>query len=123
MSSDEFEAFVAHAGLDARWVRSIASCLRLQWRLDWSETGLTEGAMKRVGAYDAKTNLGRLLDEVAAGETITITRHGVPVAVLSPPGPDRRTADAAATGLRAFRATHRLAGLSIRELIEEGRRR
>lgn len=79
--------------------------------------------MKRVGAYEAKTNLGRLLDEVAAGETITITKHGVPVAVLTPPGPDRRRAQAAAAGLRAFRATHRLGGATIRELIEDGRRR
>lgn len=77
--------------------------------------------MKRVGAYEAKTNLGRLLDEVAAGETVTITKHGVPVAVLAPPGPDRRTAEAAAAGLRAFRSTHRLAGATVRELIEEGR--
>ncbi len=79
--------------------------------------------MKRIGAYEAKTNLARLLDEVAAGETITITKHGVPVAVLAPPGPDRRTAEAAAEGLRAFRATHRLGRLKIRDLIEEGRRR
>jgi prevent-host-death family protein len=79
--------------------------------------------VKRVGAYEAKTNLGRLLEEVAAGETITITKHGVPVAVLAPPGPDRARTHAAAAGLRAFRATHRLAGATIRELIEEGRRR
>ena len=78
--------------------------------------------MKRVGAYEAKTNLGRLLEEVAAGETVTITKHGVPVAVLAPPGPDRARTHAAAAGLRAFRATHRLAGATIRELIEEGRR-
>ena len=79
--------------------------------------------MKRVGAYEAKTNLARLLDEVAAGESITITKHGVPVAVLHPPRADRRAAGAAAAGLRAFRSTHRLAGSTVRELIEEGRRR
>ena len=39
--------------------------------------------MKTVGSYEAKTHLPRLLDEVAAGETITITKHGVPVATLS----------------------------------------
>lgn len=79
--------------------------------------------MKRIGAYEAKTNLARLLDEVAAGATITITKHGVPVAVLTPPGSDRRAAGAAAAGLRAFRAKHRLGGVTLRELIEEGRRR
>ena len=41
--------------------------------------------MRQVGAYEAKTHLPRLLDEVAAGATITITKHGVPVALLVPP--------------------------------------
>lgn len=39
-----------------------------------------------VGVYEAKTHLPRLLDRVARGETITITRHGKPVAVLRPVG-------------------------------------
>ncbi|MDQ3779529.1 MAG: type II toxin-antitoxin system prevent-host-death family antitoxin [Chloroflexota bacterium] len=46
--------------------------------------------MKTVGAYEAKTHLSQLLDEVAAGESITITRHGVPVARLVPPTDLRR---------------------------------
>jgi prevent-host-death family protein len=41
--------------------------------------------MDSVGAYEAKTHLAQLLKRVARGETITITRHGVPVAVLAPP--------------------------------------
>lgn len=79
--------------------------------------------MKTVGAYEAKTNLPRLLDEVAAGESITITKHGVPVATLVPARVGRDAARGAADGLRRFRATHSLGGLSIRELIDEGRRR
>lgn len=79
--------------------------------------------MRRVGAYEAKTNLPRLLDEVAAGESITITKHGVPVASLVPARPGRVGARAAADELRRFRASHRLNGISIRELIDEGRRR
>ena len=79
--------------------------------------------MRRIGAYEAKTHLPRLLDEVAAGETITITKHGQAVAVLAPARPERTAAVAAADGLRAFRRGHRLKGLRIRELIEEGRRR
>jgi prevent-host-death family protein len=78
--------------------------------------------MKTVGAYEAKTHLPRLLEEVAAGETITITKHGVPVAVLSPIRPDRDRSRAAADKLRAIRDRHPLDGISIRELIEEGRR-
>lgn len=79
--------------------------------------------MKRVGAYEAKTHLAQLLDEVERGETITITRHGVPVAKLVPPDGKRRyDVDEAIEKLLELRKGLRLDGLSIREMIEEGRR-
>jgi prevent-host-death family protein len=79
--------------------------------------------MRRIGAYEAKTHLPRLLDEVANGEAITITKHGVAVAVLAPASArPAQTVNAAIAGLRAFRRTHPLEGLSLRELIDEGRR-
>ncbi len=78
--------------------------------------------MKQVGVYDAKTQLPRLLEEVERGETVTITRHGKPVARLVPVGGRRRTAGEAIEALLAFREQHSLDGLDIRELIEEGRR-
>jgi prevent-host-death family protein len=79
--------------------------------------------MRRIGSYEAKTHLASLLDEVARGETITITKHGVPVAVLAPPRESRSTGvHEAVAGLRAFRRGHDLGGLTIRELIDEGRR-
>ena len=37
-----------------------------------------------IGAHEAKTNLGQLLDRVEGGEVIVITRHGAPVARLVP---------------------------------------
>ena len=79
--------------------------------------------MTEVGAYEAKTHLSRLLERVASGERITITRHGVPVARLVPaePGPARPLAETVAE-LKAFRMGRRLGDLSLRELIEEGRR-
>jgi prevent-host-death family protein len=79
--------------------------------------------MTTVGSYEAKTHLSSLLDRVAKGESITITRHGTPMAVLQPfgagPKPDPVTA---IEHMRAFRRKHPLKGLSIREMIEEGRR-
>jgi prevent-host-death family protein len=79
--------------------------------------------MRRIGSYEAKTHLPRLLDEVARGESITITKHGVPVAVLVPPVESGLAgAHEAAAGLRAFRRSHGLRGLTIRQLIDEGRR-
>lgn len=38
--------------------------------------------MKQVGIFEAKTNLSRLIEQVEKGETVTITRHGKPVAKL-----------------------------------------
>lgn len=40
--------------------------------------------MDTGGEYEAKTHLARLLDRVAGGETVTITRRGRPVARLVP---------------------------------------
>ncbi len=45
---------------------------------------------KSVGVYEAKTHLSRLLDEVAAGEDVVITRRGVVVArLVAPDSPHR----------------------------------
>ena len=41
-------------------------------------------AMSTVGSFEAKTKLAELLDKVEAGETVTITRRGKPVAQLVP---------------------------------------
>jgi prevent-host-death family protein len=40
--------------------------------------------MKTVGTFEAKAHLTRLLERVAAGEQITITRHGTPIARMVP---------------------------------------
>ncbi|MFZ9216666.1 MAG: type II toxin-antitoxin system Phd/YefM family antitoxin [Vulcanococcus sp.] len=40
--------------------------------------------MKCVGAFEAKTHLSRLLEEVEGGEEVLITRHGRAVARLMP---------------------------------------
>ena len=79
--------------------------------------------MKSVGAYEAKTHLPELLERVAKGEKITITKHGVPVATLQPADaakkiPMREIIDQ----MQRFRSQHRLGELTIRDMIEEGRR-
>ncbi len=78
--------------------------------------------MKQIGVYEAKTHLPRLLDEVERGETVTITRHGRPVARLVPVGGRRRTVGEAIDAIREFRKGNTLGDITIRELIEEGRR-
>jgi prevent-host-death family protein len=39
---------------------------------------------KSVGVHEAKTHLSRLLEDVAAGEEVVITRRGEEVAMLVP---------------------------------------
>lgn len=80
---------------------------------------------QEVGAYEAKTHLPRLLDEVAAGRRITITKHGKPVALLVPPlSRGRRPIAETIADLKTFRKAVTLGNgnVSIREMIEEGRR-
>jgi len=78
--------------------------------------------METVGAYEAKTHLPKLLARVAKGERITITKHGVPVAVLQPPD-SSRTQDPKKVirQLRAFRKRHKLGGVALKGMVEEGR--
>jgi prevent-host-death family protein len=78
--------------------------------------------MRSVGAYEAKTHLAELLEDVQRGETIEITKRGVPVAVLSPIVRDRSDRRAVLDELLAFRRDHPLGAVTIRELIDDGRR-
>lgn len=53
---------------------------------------------KEIGAFEAKTHLSKLLDEVERGERIYITRHGKRVAELAPVKPKKRAAFGCAKG-------------------------
>jgi len=79
--------------------------------------------MARVGVYEAKTNLPKLLNRVAKGARITIVRHGVPVAILVPAdGARTRPLAEVIADLRAFGRGRRLKGISLRAAIAHGRR-
>lgn len=77
---------------------------------------------EHVGAYEAKTHLPRLLDEVERGESITITKHGRAVARLVPVKSEAETPDVVIEALRAARVGVRRGEESVRTMIEEGRR-
>lgn len=81
--------------------------------------------MKTIGSYEAKTHLPRLLDEVANGESITITKHGKPVAhLVPPPGAEKPDVDRVIDDWREYRRKHNItlgSGMTIKEMIEEGR--
>lgn len=71
-----------------------------------------------IGAYAAKTHLPALLERVARGESITITRRGKPVAELRPIGTsDPARLQAAMERLNALRRA-RPAGRAPIDLAE-----
>ena len=80
--------------------------------------------METIGAFEAKTHLTALLDRVAKGETITITRHGVPAAILAPigPGPQKLSHQDIVEGMRTLRKRVKAGKMNVRDMVNEGRR-
>jgi len=79
--------------------------------------------MREVGAFEAKNKLGQLLDRVERGEEIIITRRGKAVARLmsAEPGFDREKARRAVAGILEASKGASLGGLTIKDLVNEGR--
>ena len=78
--------------------------------------------MREIGAFEAKTKLGQLLDWVEAGEEVIIARRGRSrCPAWSPDQADRERARGVAARIRARRRGITLGGLSIKDLVNEGR--
>jgi antitoxin (DNA-binding transcriptional repressor) of toxin-antitoxin stability system len=82
--------------------------------------------MTIMGFYEARTHLSELLDHVAKGKKVLITRRGRPAALLGPPPKEeQRDVHHVVQQMLAFRDREgpTLGGrVTIRELINEGRR-
>ena len=80
--------------------------------------------MAFVGASEAKSHLSSLLNRVARGERFTITRHGVPTALLIPVERlvPKISHEEIVEGMRALRKRVKPGKMSVREMIAEGRR-
>jgi prevent-host-death family protein len=80
--------------------------------------------MTSISYYEARTHFSEVLDQVARGKQILITRRGRPAAILSPPPVERtNTVKEVIAQMKALRRGNKLGkGLTIRDLIEEGRR-
>ena len=87
--------------------------------------------MASVSAFEAKTRFGELLDRVAGGEEIVITRHEKPVARIVPEGRySLENVRRAANGLRRLSqqiaqrnaGKPKLTAAEIKSFIEEGRK-
>lgn len=78
-----------------------------------------------LGAFEAKNKFSALLDRVGRGAEFTITKHDRPVARLIPAVAQAQAQaqrKKAAAELRAMSERYSLKGLSVRALIDEGRR-
>lgn len=85
--------------------------------------------MATITAFEAKTRFGELLERVAKGEEVVITRHDKPVARLVPEGAQRLDeVRRSVQGLRDLqqsirrRSKAKLSNREVRSAIEEGRR-
>jgi prevent-host-death family protein len=80
--------------------------------------------MARVGALKAKTHLSDLLNRVSRGEKITITRHGVPVAMLVPVEEARAklSHEKIVEGTRKLRKRIKSSEMNVRDMVTQGRR-
>ena len=80
--------------------------------------------MTSISYYEARTHFSSLLDQVARGKKILITRRGRPAALLTqPPAEARKNVRQVIGAMKALRRGNTLGqGVSIRDLIEEGRR-
>lgn len=80
--------------------------------------------MESVGAFEAKTYLSNLLERVAHGESIIITKHGAPIAKLVPytedQSKDLRNVIKEIHQLRA--CLPRISSARLKKMIEEGRK-
>jgi prevent-host-death family protein len=80
--------------------------------------------MESIGAFEAKTHLAELLDRVARGERITITRYGIPAAVLVPVGETaaKLSHEEIVERMRALRKRVKRGKMRVSDMVKEGRR-
>lgn len=70
--------------------------------------------------FEAKTHFSALIKDAQDGETITVTKNGEPVAQIVPF--QERRSERSEAMRRILGTKARLDGLTVRELIDEGRR-
>jgi prevent-host-death family protein len=80
-----------------------------------------------IGAFEAKNKLSGLLDKVAHGQRVMITRRGKPVALLTDPADLVPQADELSPAdifkkIETIRGRGRSPGCSLKDLVNEGRR-
>lgn len=77
--------------------------------------------MHTVGAFEAKAKIAELLDKVAAGETVLITRRGEAAALLIPPTKIHQDRAKALSEIKRFRKSCKTGKVNIEAFINEDR--
>jgi prevent-host-death family protein len=82
--------------------------------------------MKHYGAFEAKTHFSEILGNVINGEKYIITKHGVQVAMIIPFTQQEKDNNPVHDAIRELKMLRKGVTLgkkiSIRKMIEEGRR-
>lgn len=80
--------------------------------------------MERVGICEAKVRFSDLVNEVARGGEVTITKHGKPIAKLVPAVGKQEVARRSKVfdDIDAFAKTVRVKRFNLREMMEWGRK-
>ena len=79
--------------------------------------------MIEVGAFEAKTHLSSLLEQISRGEEVLIRRRGKPIAKLVPvEQAERQKVQSVIAAWRVHRAGMTLGGAGWKELRDAGRR-
>ena len=79
--------------------------------------------MRTVGAYEAKTHLADLLDDVQRGIAVTITRRGKAVARLVPADEKSAGSQDAIDRWLTLRQRVRPLGMAMTQAVDLGRKR
>ncbi|HUQ69663.1 MAG TPA: type II toxin-antitoxin system prevent-host-death family antitoxin [Planctomycetaceae bacterium] len=85
---------------------------------------MSQSLCTTVSAVDAGMQFTDLIDRVAGGEEVLITQNGSPVVRMTPVGQPRSETErrTAVIAMRKLAERHQLNGLTLRDLIAEGRR-
>lgn len=79
--------------------------------------------MDTIGTQEVRAKLSHLLEKVEKGEKIVITKRGKAVAMLTPFTSEQDThIESVIQSIREGRKNIKLRGLSLKQMIDEGRR-
>lgn len=80
--------------------------------------------MKKMGAFEVKTHLSQILEEVKGGEEILITKRGTPIALIIPYDKPRPSQKSLIANFRRWRKkiTWGKEGMSIKQAKSHGRK-